>query len=147
VDIDDLAQEKWKARLVVFSGCSTGVVGFRHGTEMLSAPNTVLEAGASTVIASLWPVDDDFAKRLMTCFYIRLYAGLMQGPVDLRRLLVVARFEVRQPAGEAPHAQRRDGRHIRPLGANDQKPELLDQATKEALSWAAFCVFGIPIYG
>jgi CHAT domain-containing protein/tetratricopeptide (TPR) repeat protein len=147
VDIDDLAQEKWKARLVVFSGCSTGVVGFRHGTEMLSAPNTVLEAGASTVIASLWPVDDDFAKRLMTCFYSRLYAGLMQGPVDLRRLLDEARFEVRQPAGEAPHAQRRDGRHIRPLGANDQKPELLDQATKEALSWAAFCVFGIPIYG
>jgi CHAT domain-containing protein len=145
VGIDALAAQPWSAALVVFSGCSTGVVGFRHGTEMLSAPYSALEAGASTVIASLWPVDDEAAKRLMICFYKRLQAGLKTGPVDVRELLDEARRETAPPAGDGSQQPRRDGRQFRPLGAGDQKAQPVNAATKQALSWAAFCVFGNPL--
>ena len=48
-----------------------------------ASPRQLREAGATTVIASLWPVDDADAAIFMTAFYRELGARCGQGWVDL----------------------------------------------------------------
>ena len=145
LDFAELTQLPWTARLVVFSGCSTGVLGLRHGTELLSVANAALEAGASTVIASLWPVNDEHARAFMTSFYTALKTALPSGPVDLRTLLQQASRVVRQQVHASTSAGRRDGRHLVPI-SDLAAPPAVDPAVKETLAWAPFCLFGAPIF-
>jgi CHAT domain-containing protein len=77
--LDDLLH-RWRGRLsscrlVVLSACRTNV-GPTHRDEAPQAmPLGFLFAGASSVICSLWAVDDASTKELMTDFYGRLLAG------------------------------------------------------------------------
>jgi 1,2-phenylacetyl-CoA epoxidase PaaB subunit len=57
-------------RLVGLSACSTGISDvFGSGEEWIGLPAGLLEAGASAVIASLWPVNDLSTAFLMDRFY------------------------------------------------------------------------------
>ncbi|HKP54931.1 MAG TPA: CHAT domain-containing protein [Chloroflexia bacterium] len=57
-------------RLVGLSACSTGVSDvFQSGDEWVGLPAGLLEAGASAVVASLWPVNDLSTAFLMDRFY------------------------------------------------------------------------------
>lgn len=145
VDVRQLAELARGARLVVFSGCSTGVLGLRHGTQLVGAVQAALEAGAETVIASLWPVDDGVAKRFMEAFYAGFEEALAHGPVDLRGLVERARRSVAGVGLEAVPPQRRDGRHFVPEGAAPAKV-MVSAAVREALLVAPFCLFGLPVF-
>jgi hypothetical protein len=57
------------ARLVTLSGCSTGRSLVQAGDEVLGLLRGFLAAGVRSVIATLWPVDDEFAAAQMTSFY------------------------------------------------------------------------------
>lgn len=61
-------------RLVVLSGCETGV-GQTDVGELEGLSRAFLYAGASTVVATLWKVDDLASRALMETFYRRLRAG------------------------------------------------------------------------
>ena len=80
-----------KARLVVLSACETGVGKLLGGDEVSGLTRTILSAGASTVISSLWRVSDDSTALLMQEFYKRLHARAK--PADAMR---AAALEVRK---------------------------------------------------
>jgi CHAT domain-containing protein/tetratricopeptide (TPR) repeat protein len=55
--------------LVVLSACQSGLARIHGGGEMTGLPNSFLIAGARSVVASLWPVDDAAAALMMASFY------------------------------------------------------------------------------
>ena len=61
--------------LVVLSACQTGVGGLGNGEEVLGMGYQFQRAGATAVVASLWPVDDESTYRLMIAFYKALSSG------------------------------------------------------------------------
>jgi len=56
-------------RLAVLSTCESGIARPHGGGEMTGLPTSLLVAGAKSVIASLWPVNDTATAYLMLCFY------------------------------------------------------------------------------
>lgn len=63
------------ASLVVLSACETGVNKIAAGDELLGFSRGFLSAGASSLILSLWQVDDDATAGLMSIFYKKLCGG------------------------------------------------------------------------
>jgi tetratricopeptide (TPR) repeat protein len=60
---------------VVLSGCETGLADAGSGDEMVGLVRAFLIAGASRVLASLWPVDDAVTAAFMAHFYGALRRG------------------------------------------------------------------------
>jgi tetratricopeptide (TPR) repeat protein len=61
---------------VVLSGCETGLSDAGSGDDMVGLVRAFLIAGASRVLASLWPVDDAVTASFMAYFYDALRSGL-----------------------------------------------------------------------
>jgi len=67
------------ADLVTLSACDTGT-GAAHGQEgVANLVRPVLAAGARSVVANIWAVDDNFSLSLMRDFYRLLAGGLDAG--------------------------------------------------------------------
>jgi len=64
-----------KPATVVLSACETGLAEQGQGDEMFGLVRAFLVAGASRVLASLWPVDDAVTAAFMACFYGAWRAG------------------------------------------------------------------------
>jgi CHAT domain-containing protein/Tfp pilus assembly protein PilF len=62
--------------LAVLSGCETQAGKRSSGDDVVALNRAFLYAGARSVVASLWSVDDDSTAALMTAFY----AALDEGP-------------------------------------------------------------------
>jgi CHAT domain-containing protein len=62
-----------QADLVTLSACTTGLTKVSGGDELVGLTRALLYAGASSVLVSLWAVDDESTGQLMTDFYHRLY--------------------------------------------------------------------------
>jgi CHAT domain-containing protein len=62
------------ARLVTLSACKTSV-GPTYETGTASIVNAFIEAGAQSVVSTLWDVDDRAGRKLMEAFYKHLAAG------------------------------------------------------------------------
>ena len=62
-------------RLVVLSGCNTASPSLEDGSGAYDLALGFRMAGATSVVASLWPVDDDASRLLME----ELYKGLLDG--------------------------------------------------------------------
>jgi CHAT domain-containing protein len=70
-----VARLRLKARLAVLSGCqSAGATAFA-GEGAIGLSSGFLSAGTTTVVATLWPVEDRIAERYMTAFYAALATG------------------------------------------------------------------------
>ena len=63
------------ARLVVLSGCESAGGRVLSGEGVLGLTSAFLSAGVPTVVASLWPVDDQTTARLMHMFYELMAEG------------------------------------------------------------------------
>ena len=59
---------------VVLSGCDSGQL-HPSGNEVLGLVGAFLFAGASNVIGSLWPIDDEATKEIMKAFYKQIANG------------------------------------------------------------------------
>lgn len=60
-----------RARLVTLSACDTGV-GPVGEADVANVVNAFIEAGADSVVSTLWDLEDESTEHLMTMFYSRL---------------------------------------------------------------------------
>jgi CHAT domain-containing protein/tetratricopeptide (TPR) repeat protein len=89
--------------MVTLSACETGVSRVAPGDELLGLVRGFLMAGAPTVLATLWTVDDAGTASLMSDFYRALGAG--QAPAQaLRQAQLALRERSPHPYFWAPFA-------------------------------------------
>jgi len=142
VPFDQLAKLRWAANLIVFSGCSTAVGGPREGAGLYGVAQAAAEAGATTVIASLWPVNDTAADIFMEAFYTELSARRGSGLIDLRELMDHARTALRLTAPEDLCAVRRGNRDL--VDPESFSSPLEDKVQAAMMHWASFVLMGEP---
>lgn len=88
--VDKLYSLKLDADLVTLSACETGLGKIANGDDVVGLTRGFLYAGTSTIVASLWQVDDQATSYLMTRFYDNLKGGdkreaLRQAQLDTRK--------------------------------------------------------------
>jgi CHAT domain-containing protein len=71
----DMAHLQLPVELVVLSGCATGLNVVTPGDELMGLVRGLLQAGARSLVLSLWDVNDDSTKEFMIEFYTRLQQG------------------------------------------------------------------------
>lgn len=97
----EMADLKVRARLVVLSACETGLGRLQRGDEITGLTRTLLQAGARSVVSSLWSVADDSTAFLMTRFYRELNRGASTASA-LRTAALATRAEYGHPFFWAP---------------------------------------------
>ncbi len=75
ITVRDLCLRKFSAGLVTLSACETGLNKIFAGDEILGLARGFLSAGASSLVLSLWTVNDEAAAALMKDFYLELQRG------------------------------------------------------------------------
>jgi CHAT domain-containing protein len=63
------------ARLVILSACETGMGQVISGDELLGLARSFYLGGASAVVSSLWPVDDEASRLFMETFHRKARDG------------------------------------------------------------------------
>jgi len=58
--------------LVVLSACQTGVVDINSTDSISGLSKAFIQAGAKDIVMSLWSVDDEATKELMSSFYLEM---------------------------------------------------------------------------
>jgi CHAT domain-containing protein len=71
----DMAHLQLPVELVVLSGCATGLNVVTPGDELMGLVRGLLQAGAQSLVLSLWDVHDDSTKEFMVEFYTQLQQG------------------------------------------------------------------------
>ncbi|HYO81249.1 MAG TPA: CHAT domain-containing protein [Bryobacteraceae bacterium] len=69
ISVYDLASVRLRADLIAMSACRTADGEITRGNDVLALMGGLLAAGARTVVATLWPVDDVAAFLFMSDFY------------------------------------------------------------------------------
>ncbi|MEM8930785.1 MAG: CHAT domain-containing protein [Acidobacteriota bacterium] len=72
---DEIRQLSFDGQVIVLSACSTAVGDVLHGVGAMSLARAFFQAGARTVVASLWPLPDDRAAAAFDRAYQRMAAG------------------------------------------------------------------------
>jgi tetratricopeptide (TPR) repeat protein len=88
-------------RLAVLSACESGIPRQHGGGEMTGLPASLLIAGAQSVIASLWAVNDGAAALLMDAFYRTWARGSGDKPSPARALAIARKALRVMPREEA----------------------------------------------
>jgi len=73
--IDAFSLDLRGCELVTLSGCETGLSLSGGGDEQLGLGRAFLAAGATSLVMSLWPVEDNATNELMQLFYESLLKG------------------------------------------------------------------------
>ncbi|HKT72490.1 MAG TPA: CHAT domain-containing protein [Steroidobacteraceae bacterium] len=88
--VGDLYSLRLDVDLVTLSACETGLGKIANGDDVIGLTRGFLYAGARTIIASLWEVDDAATAQLMEAFYRNLAQH------DKRDALRLAQIETRR---------------------------------------------------
>ncbi|HET7440916.1 MAG TPA: CHAT domain-containing protein, partial [Terriglobales bacterium] len=75
----DLYHLKLPAELVVLSGCATGLNVVTPGDELIGLVRGLLQAGAQSLVLSLWDVHDESTREFMIAFHTHLQQGMSKG--------------------------------------------------------------------
>jgi len=81
----DIVRLKTHARLVVLSACDTSRGRLLPGEGVLGLAQAFLQAGAASVVASYWRVEDEATEPLMRSFYQHLLQDRLTASAALRR--------------------------------------------------------------
>ncbi|MFK7925946.1 MAG: CHAT domain-containing protein [Bacteroidia bacterium] len=95
--MDELLHHRIAAEMVVLAACQTGIGKYHHGEGLSSLARSFALAGANSVVASLWSVDDRSTRMMMPRFYHYLQEG---DPKDLA--LQKAKIDVLEGGMGAP---------------------------------------------
>jgi len=71
----DMAHLRLPVESVVLSGCATGLNAITPGDELVGLVRGLLQAGARSLVLSLWDVHDDSTRDFMVEFYSQLQQG------------------------------------------------------------------------
>jgi CHAT domain-containing protein len=110
--VHDLAGFRLSGTTVVLTACSSGRGAAPSGDEWIGLARGFLQAGASAVVASLWPIEDEATLELMDLFYRGVVAG-QDVAEALRRAMVALRGTRPHPWHWASFAVLGGGRGIR----------------------------------
>ena len=91
--LGDIYKLKLSADLVVLSSCDSALGKDLDSEGIIGLPRGFLYAGARSVIASLWKVNDEATARLMTGLYTRIQRGESPGSALRGAQLEMAREE------------------------------------------------------
>jgi CHAT domain-containing protein len=97
----DLYHLKLPAELVVLSGCATGLNVVTPGDELLGLVRGLFQAGAQSLVLSLWDVHDQSTREFMISFYKHLLEGLAK-PAALQTAMAGLRERYPHPYYWAP---------------------------------------------
>jgi CHAT domain-containing protein len=131
------------AELVVLSACDTGLGKVADGEGVLGLQRAFQMAGARTVVASLWKVNDAATSVLMEEFYANLWKMKLPKLEALRQAQLTV---LRNPALVRKRAEELAKAGLR--APEDEAAALPEAAPGEARShpilWAAFVSYGDP---
>lgn len=100
ISLQDIYQLRAPVALVVLSACQTGLGKDMRGEGLIGLTRGFMYAGASSVVASLWKVDDEATAELMKRFYQNMLEKGMTPATALRE----AQNSFRQhPTWSAPY--------------------------------------------
>jgi CHAT domain-containing protein len=129
-----------KAKLVVLSGCETGLGKLSTGDELVGLTRAFIYAGTPSVVASLWSVDDSSTAHLMASFYRNLKT--MSKAEALRQ----AQLELIRGEGRSDLLARRGVGGIGKLGetVKSESPSKnpISISTSHPYFWAPFILLG-----
>ena len=97
VGLQDIYQLRAPVNLVVLSACQTALGKEVRGEGLIGLTRGFMYAGASTVVASLWKVDDAATADLMKRFYTNMLEHEMTPAAALRAAQNSFRQEGRSP--------------------------------------------------
>ncbi len=137
LSLDKLRDLKWRSHppeLVVLSACRTA---FGSAEAELGFAGSALQAGAKTVLASLWSVNDTGAAGLMAEFYHQLKTAPIKAEALRRAQIAMLRGDVSIAAGK-----------LKWSGGEQALPPELAGLEPSNLShpyfWSAFTLVGSP---
>ena len=96
-----IAETHLPGSLVNLSACVTGLSRLEAGDELSGLMRAFFQAGAATLVLSLWPVSAVATMALMDGFYTRLQAGADRDAA-LRDAMLALRRELPHPYYWAP---------------------------------------------
>jgi CHAT domain-containing protein/tetratricopeptide (TPR) repeat protein len=125
--------------LVVLSACETGIGDFAIGEGMMSLQRAFLNAGARTVVGSLWKVDDAATVVLMEEFYRNLWEKKQPKSTALRnaQLKILRRPELIVACANDMRSRGVDTSRVRPLPTTSAPAQRVDPTL-----WGAFVLTG-----
>ena len=88
LSLEDVYGLRLTAEMVVLSGCRTALGREIRGEGLLGLTRGFLQAGASSVVASLWQVQDRATAELMSRFYRAMFDEGLKGAAALRQAQV-----------------------------------------------------------
>jgi tetratricopeptide (TPR) repeat protein len=93
--LSEIASLRLGGALVVLSACDGAAADALPGEEVLSLSWAFLAAGANGVLASLWPMEDSAAVRIMAAFYsaLRQHGDAALAQAQVQRELIAAYSE------------------------------------------------------
>ncbi|NJL91888.1 MAG: CHAT domain-containing protein, partial [Coleofasciculaceae cyanobacterium SM2_1_6] len=140
---DIFALDFRSCRLVVLSACETGISDFQSvSDEYISLPSGFLVAGSSSVVPTLWAVNDLSTSFLMIKFYQLLKAGLsvsiaLNSAQRWLRDITIGELQDLTDTLPLPRPQRESVWDIlNGIGSSETKP------FQSPYHWAAFCAVG-----
>jgi CHAT domain-containing protein/tetratricopeptide (TPR) repeat protein len=100
ITLQDVYSLRAPVDLVVLSACRTGLGNEIRGEGLVGLTRGFMYAGATTVVASLWKVDDEATAELMKLFYTEMLQNRKTPDEALR----IAQNSIRQkPRWSSPH--------------------------------------------
>jgi len=130
--IPRIAQLRLRPELLVLAGCATGQVSVTEGGELFGLVRGFLQAGASGMVTSLWPVPDTEATGFMQIFHRALADG--QAPAAaLRETALRVRAEKPHPFFWSPFVlMGHGGPVVKPSEASNSKASTSKASTSKA---------------
>jgi CHAT domain-containing protein len=95
----------WGTKLVVLSACETGLGDVVNGAGVYGLRRALVLAGSETQVMSLWQVDDDATRDLMSDYYARLEKGQGRSEAMRSAQLAMLRADLKESRKQSRSTQ------------------------------------------